>query len=311
MNPYLLAMPGNERSAAAVAHELCCEYAAVAQHRFPDGESSLQVNVDIAGRHVAIVCTLDHPDDKLVALLFAAELARDLGAASVGLLAPYLAYMRQDMRFSPGESVTARYFARLISTNFDWLVTVDPHLHRISSLESVYTIPAVAVQAAPAIGAWIRQHVSRACLIGPDTESRQWVSEVARHANAPFRVLEKVRRGDRSVAVTMPDAAWMKQCVPVIVDDIASTAGTLIAVVRAIDAVGVKSPVCIVVHALFAGDAIAELNAAGAAQVVSCNTVVHATNAVALDAQLAHATSMILGRVLADRNRTHAAKPAR
>ena len=216
MTPYLLSMPGNQRTAAGIAGRLGCESVAIDLHRFPDGESSLRTAAELAGKDVAIVCTLDRPDEKLVALLFAADLARDLGAASVGLLAPYLAYMRQDMRFQHGESVTAKYFAGLISTSFDWLVTVDPHLHRFASLESIYRIPTVAVGAAPAIGTWIRQHVKNPGLIGPDAESRQWVSEVARHADAPFLVLDKVRSGDQSVAVNAPAAAWMKQCIPVL-----------------------------------------------------------------------------------------------
>ena len=301
MTPCLLAMPGNERTAAVIARELECKSASIDLHRFPDGETSLRLAVELVGRDVAVVCTLDHPDDKLAALLFAADLARDLGAASVGLLAPYLAYMRQDMRFHIGESVTAKYFAGLISASFDWLVTVDPHPHRFPSLESIYRIPTVTMGAAPAIGAWIRQHVKNPGLIGPDAESRQWVSLVARYADAPFLVLDKVRSGDQSVAVNAPAAAWMKQCTPVIVDDIASTAGTLIAAIRVIIAAGGAKPVCIVVHGLFAGSAHADLNAVGAAQVVSCNTVAHASNAITLERELTSATAQVFELMTAHR----------
>lgn len=301
MTPCLLSMPGNERTTAVIARELACESASIDLHRFPDGESSLRTAAELAGRDVAIVCTLDHPDDKLAALLFAADLARDLGATSVGLLAPYLAYMRQDMRFHRGESVTAKYFAGLISTSFDWLVTVDPHLHRFPSLESIYSIETVAVRAAPAIGAWIRQHVKDPGLIGPDAESKQWVSEVARHADAPFLVLDKARSGDQSVAVSVPAAPWLKHCTPVIVDDIAATARTLIAAIRAIIAAGGAKPVCIVVHGLFAGSAHADLNAAGVAQVVSCNTVAHESNAITLDPDLTTATAQVFKLMAAHR----------
>lgn len=301
MTPCLLSMPDNERTTAVIARELACESASIDLHRFPDGESSLRTVAKLADRDVGIVCTLDHPDDKLTVLLFAADLARDLGATSVGLLAPYLAYMRQDMRFHRGESVTAKYFAGLISTNFDWLVTVDPHLHRFPSLESIYRIKTLTVRAAPAIGAWIRQHVKNPGLIGPDAESRQWVSEVARHAEAPFLVLDKSRCGDQSVAVNVPSATWLKHCTPVVVDDIASTARTLIAATRAIIAAGGAKPVCIVVHPVFAGDAHAELNAAGAAKVVSCNTVVHESNAITLDSELTTATAQVFKLMAAHR----------
>ena len=68
----------------------------------------------------------------MLPLIFAAATARELAAAKIGLVAPYLAYMRQDRRFNPGEAVTSRQVAGLLSSAFDWLVTVDPHLHRYS-----------------------------------------------------------------------------------------------------------------------------------------------------------------------------------
>jgi len=302
MTGALLALPGNERMASALARELGRNLMALEVHRFPDGETSLRVvgaagKFDripgIAGCDVAIVCTLDHADEKIIALLFAADLARDLGAVRVGLVAPYLAYMRQDMRFNPGESVTARYFSRLLSASFDWLVTADPHLHRIASLDGVYTIPSLAVQSAAAIGTWIRAHVQHPGLIGPDAESRQWVGEVARHAGAPFLVLEKTRHGDQQVEVSVPDAPWLPGCTPVIVDDIASTAHTLIAAVRALKDACKAAPQCVVVHALFAGDAFGDLRAAGVAHIASCDTVPHASNAISLVPELADAVRRV------------------
>ena len=89
------------------------------------------------------------------ALLFAADAARQLGARKVGLVAPYLCYMRQDRSFKPGEAVTSRSFAALLSRACDWLVTVDPHLHRYKSLSEIYAIPARALHAGPAIADWI------------------------------------------------------------------------------------------------------------------------------------------------------------
>lgn len=283
--------------AATIARELGCDFAGTTVHRFPDGETSLRIAKELGGRDIAIVCALDQPDEKLAALLFAAALCRDLGAASVGLVAPYLAYMRQDMRFNPGESVTARYFAHLLSTNFDWLVTADPHLHRIATLESVYTIPALAVRAAPAIGEWIRHNVENPGLVGPDAESRQWVGEVARLAGAPFLVLEKTRHGDADVSVSSPDFDWLRQCTPVIIDDIASTGKTLETVVRMVDEIGGARPICIVVHALFVNDAFDRLRMAGAARVVSCNTVEHASNEIFLERDLASATWEMFGQM--------------
>src|SRR3546814_2966154 len=80
-------------------------------------------------------------------LRFAARAAREFGARSVGLIAPYLGYMRQDTRFHPGEAVSTPLFAQFLEEAFDWLVTVDPHLHRVERLQSLYRIPTAHVSA--------------------------------------------------------------------------------------------------------------------------------------------------------------------
>ncbi|HEY9102211.1 ribose-phosphate pyrophosphokinase-like domain-containing protein, partial [Chitinimonas sp.] len=94
----VLAFPGNEVAGAALAMHWGAPALPVKLHRFPDGETSVTLPTELEGRCVVLVCTLDRPDEKLAALLFAADAAREMGAVQVGLVAPYLAYMRQDKR---------------------------------------------------------------------------------------------------------------------------------------------------------------------------------------------------------------------
>ena len=102
MTPSLIIpMLGNEALAKSLAQTLGAEFGQVDVGAFPDGETHLRFPTDLAGCILAIVCTLDHPNEKMLPLLFAAATARELGAANVGLVAPYLAYMRQDRRFKP------------------------------------------------------------------------------------------------------------------------------------------------------------------------------------------------------------------
>ena len=63
-----------------------------------------------------------------------------------------------------------------------------------------------------------------------------------------------------------------------IVDDIISTARTMIETVRHLAALETRAPVCVGVHAIFAGEALEELRDAGADSIASTNTVVHETN---------------------------------
>jgi ribose-phosphate pyrophosphokinase len=289
MPAVVMALPGNEALGAALAGALSAEAGRLTVRRFPDGESYVRIEAPVRGKEVALACTLRDPDLRLPALLFAAATAKELGAIRVGLVAPYLAYMRQDKRFQEGESITSVHFARLLSGHFDWLVTVDPHLHRRSSLADIYAVPAVAVHAGPALAAWIKAHVPSPIVIGPDSESEQWAAEVARGAGAPWLVLEKTRRGDRDVTVSVPDAGRLRGHTPVLVDDIISTARTMIAAAARVAGLGAAPPVCVGVHAVFAGDAQAELRAAGAARIITTNTIPHPTNAIDIVPAIAEA----------------------
>jgi ribose-phosphate pyrophosphokinase len=261
----------------------------IERRQFPDGESYVRLLTPVEDRDVVLLCPLDGPDTKTVPLLFAADAARAQGARSVGLAAPYLAYMRQDKAFQPGEAVTSGTYARLLSTHIDWLVTLDPHLHRYSGLDAIYAIPAIAASATGPVARWIQEHVERPFLIGPDIESEQWVEAIARLAGAPFTVFHKTRKGDRDVRIEGTRAPIPPEASPVIVDDIASSARTMIEAVRLLTGSNVRPPVCIAVHALFAGDAYAKLLEAGPAAVLSTNSVAHPSNAIDVSAALAEA----------------------
>jgi ribose-phosphate pyrophosphokinase len=278
MRSVILPFPDNAETAASLAKRLDAEVGAVTLRRFPDGETYVRIETPVTGRETILVCTLSRPDEKMLPLLLTAATAKDLGATRVGLVAPYLAYMRQDARFQPGEGITSRYVARLLSQAVDWLVTVDPHLHRYRSLAEVYSVPTRAVRAAPLIAQWIRNHVSSPVVVGPDGESAQWAQVVANEAGAPSVVLNKTRRGDRDVEVSFPDAERWKGYTPVVVDDLISTAHTMIETVGHVKRAGLPAPICVAVHAVFAERAYADLVAAGPARVLTCNTVPHASN---------------------------------
>ncbi len=262
--------------------------------RFPDGELYVRIADDLCG-HDAIVVGSLYPDpaEKFLAVAFVAATARDLGARKVGLVAPYLAFMRQDARFSPGEGVTSAYFARLVSSAVDWMVTVDPHLHRHHSLDGLYAIPTQIARAAPAIASWVAAEVSHPMLIGPDAESAQWVSAVAEQCGAPFAILEKTRRGDRDVSISAPPQQWNGHT-PVVIDDIVSTGKTMVEATRRLREAGSAAPVCVAIHAVFADNVHDELVSAGAAGIVTCDTIVHASNRICVADPIAEAAKQFL-----------------
>lgn len=282
----LFHLPGMEKLSQSLLSQGDLTAGEFEMRSFPDGDSYLRVESSLETQSAVILCSLNDPDQKALRIMFLAETLRDLGVQQVGLLAPYLGYMRQDTRFKEGEAVTSKYFGKFISNYFDWLITVDPHLHRYKSLDEVYAIPTTNIHAATSIAKWVKTNVSKPLLIGPDMESEQWVSEVARKANAPYIILEKIRHGDRHVDISLPQVDKYQEYTPVLVDDIISTARTMIGTVLHLKELSMKAPICIGVHGIFAGEAYDELKRAGASKIITCNTIDHHSNSIDLSESL-------------------------
>lgn len=292
--PLLFTLPGGEHLTDRLSKAIGAELGELVLDRFPDGETYLRYHTELEGRNAVLLAGLDRPDEKTLALIFAASTAKSLGARSVGLVAPYLPYMRQDTRFNPGESVTSEHFAHVLSNEVDWLVTMDPHLHRRRSLSDIYTIPTMVTHAAPHIADWIATHVERPLIVGPDAESEQWVAPLARLAGADFMVMGKRRESSDQVTLSVPDlSAWIGHQL-VLLDDVISTAGTLATAVRLVLKAGFSPPVCLATHGVFAAGAMERLESAGAGGIVTCNSIAHPTNRIDISPALAKGIAAML-----------------
>jgi len=289
----ILPLPGNEAFATRLAQAGGWTLIVPETRRFPDGESYLRLPGEVRGQPVDLVCSLARPDPQFLPLAFAADAARELGASEVTLVAPYLAYLRQDTRFRPGEAVSSRTFARLLSSCVDRVLTADPHLHRYPALARVYNAATTTLHAAPLLARWIAEQVDAPLVIGPDEESAQWAGAIAAAAGAPCVVARKQRPGDREVEVALPDLSPWRGRQPVLVDDIASSGRTLIAVAQQLRRQGLARPDCVVVHGLFAEDAYAALQPQ-VGRIVSTDSVAHPSNGIGLAPLFADALARAL-----------------
>ena len=253
----------------------------IARHRFPDGELKLTLPPRL-GAEVRILRSLHAPNEKLVELILAARAARELGAREVTLVAPYLAYMRQDSAFKPGEVVSQKVIGRLLADLFDAVVTVDPHLHRIATLsDAVPLARTVALSAAPLIGHFVAMRGRNPMLVRPDAESAQWVHVAATYNGLPWTVCRKTRHGDTEVDVELP-AAEIEGRDVVLIDDVASSGHTLAAAARALKGAGAARVDAVVTHAVLAPEAGALLKAAGIGEFWSTDSVPHESNALSV-----------------------------
>jgi ribose-phosphate pyrophosphokinase len=284
----LLAFDDERHLAEPLAAALGVPLHWVERHRFPDGESRLRLPAKLPPR-VALLRGLQRPNQKLAELMIVAPAARELGATQLVLVCPYLAYMRQDMAFQPGEAVSQRHVGQALAGWFDGVITVDPHLHRVASMDEV--LPGrrgVALSAAALLGEWASRHASRPILLGPDEEAVPWVRSAALAQGLEHGTCIKQRSGDRQVKVALPELRFQGREV-VLIDDVASTGRTLAVTTGALLQRGAAAVDVAVTHALFVDDAIGELAAAGVRHVWSSDSVPHASNVVSLVPLLAAA----------------------
>ena len=290
--PLLLCFEDEWTSAARIALAGHLDLIKIERHRFPDGEIKLRLPPALP-EHVVILRTLNDPNEKLIELLLAAQTARDLGARHLTLLAPYLAYMRQDMAFHAGEAISQRIVGRFLANLFDAVITVDPHLHRVATLqEAVPVAQTIVLSGAPLLSDLIAARRQNPLLVGPDEESAQWVALAASRHGFDYAVCRKIRNGDRAVEVALPDRAVTGRQV-VLLDDVVSTGHTVAQATRLLLVAGAASVDLAATHALFAGDALQVMRNAGVGEVWSTDCIAHPSNAVSMAAPIADALTQL------------------
>lgn len=287
MNHLILALPGAEELAEGLAARLKCAAAAVEVHRCPDGEHAVRLHATVAGRDVLLVAHLDRPDDKTLPLLFAADAARDLGARHVGLVAPYLPYMRPPVRTLADEALCSRSYARLLSRACDFVITVQPH----AEPEQLFDVPVHAVDAVPAIAAWLQRECREPVLVDVEGRDARWIRELAARVGAPRIVMQ----GEPGGTPRLPADAPVNGRVPVLLQCGIARGSELVAVGRLLRAAGFRAPVAVTVHALLEQEDVEALHHAGVPRIVSCDTVPHASNAMPVGELLAAAVREHLG----------------
>ncbi|MDQ2778400.1 MAG: ribose-phosphate diphosphokinase [Pseudomonadota bacterium] len=286
--PMLLAFDDEQALAGRLAVELGCPLTLIERHAFPDGETRLRLPPALPPS-VVLLRGLQQPNAKLSELLLAARGARELGARRIHLVSPYLAYMRQDMAFVPGEVVSQRHIGALLAAHVDTVITVDPHLHRVPTMDAV--VPGrrgMALTAALLLGGHIAAQVPGALLLAPDEEAAQWVQRAAAAYGLQHAACRKQRHGDRQVEVRLPEVDVTGRAV-VLLDDVASTGRTLAAAARAALQAGAASVDVAVTHALYIGDALQQVRHAGVRHVWSSDCVAHESNVVSVAPLLAGA----------------------
>lgn len=259
MRPTILAGTANEGLARALAGDLDAAVAERTIERFPDGEVHVVLESDVRGHDVHIVQPLCPPvDAHLVEALMLADASHRAGAACITAVLPYYGYARQDRRSTAGEPVGARVVADLlVAVHVDSVLVVDPHTR---ALEAMVSAPLEPISAIPLLAGALRPGLpDNAVVVAPDLGAVKRAERFAALLDRPMAFVRKTRISGDTVRAegVVGDVAGR---VPVIVDDMISTGGTIVSAAEVLRDAGARPPVTVAAtHGLFVGDARAAL----------------------------------------------------
>jgi ribose-phosphate pyrophosphokinase len=220
---------------------------------FPDGEIHVEILEDLLGCDVYLIQPTSPPvAENLLELLLLSDAARRSGAAHITGVIPYLGYARQDRRSAQGEPVGGRVVADILSKGMDKIISVD--LHK-PTLEGFFSVPVEHLSAIELIAESLKKILpDNPVLVAPDLGAAKLANNYADILNIPVAYIYKVREsGDKvSIRNIVGDVAG---CSPILVDDMISTAGTMIKAMEALLAQKCRPEITLVAtHGLFVGE---------------------------------------------------------
>ena len=267
-------------SGAGIAEKLAplldMEHVSLESRRFPDGEAYVRVppeSIESVRSESVVLVSNTFPDSGIMQTLLLLGAIRDVrkgnlsslkgewsgNSEDVGpgvfLAIPYYGYARQDKRFSPGESVSAKVVTEVISGFCDGIAILD--LHAPEVLEDM-EVPIEFVSSMPEIAENLQSCVSPDFILSPDKGAISRATEVAGLIGCEFSYLEKTRIDAHTIEHTPKDLDVSGKVVA-IVDDMISTGGTICRASDALRRQGATEVHAACTHGLFTGGALSRL----------------------------------------------------
>ena len=273
MNPIaLVAGDAHPDLAREIARSLGTKLLPVTISAFADGETRVRIEAEVRDADLYIVQPTSAPtNEHMMSLALIADAARAAGAARVTAVVPYFGYARQDVRKSAGEPRSARLAARILHcAGVERMVAIELHS---PALESAFEMPLVHLNADElmlrAIRSW---NIAGLAIVAPDAGGLKRAQRYAAALAAPLAVIAKTRPGT-DVAVALQTLGEVRGRPCLVVDDMASTGGTIAGAARALLDAGAKEIHALFIHAVMAPGALDRICAASVRRIVTTDSV--------------------------------------
>ena len=239
---------------------------------FPDGESYIRFPESIEGEDLIVIQGTHPPQDRhLIQAYLIAENALDLGARTVKLVSPYLAYARQDKRFREGEAVSILSILKMMkSAGYEKVYTVNIHAPWIAEKSP---LPLIDLRAEKVLAKYLKNlDLEDVIIVSVGKKGESMASMVAEELGVGYAAAKSMRDTiTGKVKVELEGVEEVKRAI--VVDDIISTGGTMAEVVKALKEKGAREVYAACIHALMVGNAEDKITSAGASEIIASDTI--------------------------------------
>ena len=239
---------------------------------FPDGESYIRFPEKVPGEDLLIIQGFHPPQDRHIFQAFLmADAALDLGARSVHLLSPYLAYARQDKRFLEGEAMSLSTLLKLLkASGYERVYTVN--VHSPWAVESS-PVPVKDILVEEALASYIKDlGLYDAVVVSVGKKGKCMAERVAGFLGTDYLVAQSTRdKFTGEVSVVLEDSVRGRSVL--VVDDIISTGGTMAKLVEVLRNMGARRIIAACIHGLMIENAAEKILRAGAETIIASDTV--------------------------------------
>ena len=257
---------------AEIAELLGTHPADVICDRFPEGEIHVQIRENIRGKDIFIIqSTCTPPNDNLMELLVLVDAARRASAKRITAVLPFFGYARQDRKDKPRVPITAKLVANLITTSgANRVLTMDLHSGQI---QGFFDIPVDHLYSISVTGNFLlKKHLQNIVVVSPDIGGVRMARAYAKLLDCPLAIVDK-RREDATHTHVMNIIGSVQGKNVVLVDDLVSTAGSLVEAARALKEAGALDIYAAIVHPVLAGPAIERIKNSDIKELIVTNSI--------------------------------------
>jgi len=263
----------HEKFAQAICDNLGSTLGKIDRRTFSCGEKYIRFEESFRGQDVFLVQTsrTNNTDTDYMELFLMIDAAKKSFAKKIHVVIPYFGYSRQDKIHAPREGISARLMANLIlAAGADRILTV--HLHS-DQIQGFFNCPVDNLNPRKMfVDYFKKKNLKDVVIVSPDAGGAKMAKKFADDLGVSLAIMHK-QRPEHNVSEITHIIGDVKGKIPIIIDDMVDTAGTMVKAATALKNKGATSVMACATHGVLSGNAYENLENGEQDELIITNTL--------------------------------------